>query len=63
MGKKRSHTSPSDTAYKAEARDKKNKDTKIARHQKVHSNDLQKIGEVPSYNRKKPMPYSFGTNK
>jgi hypothetical protein len=53
MGKKRSHASPSDTAYKAERRDLKNKARKLAIHNKKHPNDVKESGPVDYKPKKK----------
>jgi len=53
MGKKRSHASPSDAAYKSEGRTLKNKVKKIAAHKLKHPNDIQSTGTVPNYNKNK----------
>jgi len=59
MGKKKSHASPSDTAYKSEGRALKNKAIKIARYKAANPNDIQEKATV-NYKRNKPLAYSYG---
>lgn len=51
---------PANKAYLAEHRWLKNKAKKIEKHKTTHANDAQKVGTVPDYRRKKPLPYCFG---